>query len=76
VLVGEFLPTHESYRAISGRKFGDSRLQRRAGASPDDHAHFKPFLWVGWGEYLRALHCSALAAFESNFSHDFIPRDG
>jgi hypothetical protein len=76
MLLGELFPAHESGGAISGRQFAHSRLQRRASAAPDAHAYFKSFLWIGWGEYLRARHRSAFASLESNFSHDFVPRDG
>src|SRR5579863_2409433 len=69
VLVGKLLATQVFGRAISGREIGHSHLQCLPGTAPDDHAHFKPLLWIGRGEHSRALHCDALASFESNFSH-------
>ncbi len=75
MLIGEILPAEKSGRATSGRKCGHSRLQRLAIAPPNDHAHFKSFSWIGWAEYLRALRRSAFASHESNFFHDFVPRD-
>jgi hypothetical protein len=50
VRLGELFPTQKSDRAISSRKFGHSSLHRRESASSDDHAHFKSFRWIRWGD--------------------------